>query len=142
MHANAALYLPVSEIDLRDVFPDAQPAGGLFRKGSAFRVPFKGGSVRFNIMPEPQVAAHLASFAGYLESLDESDTAKQAALRAIEATKAVVGLETDLEFEGNEELGDLLERINDRYKGCIFMFDSVILHDGEVLIGPLKKAAT
>jgi hypothetical protein len=54
----------------------------------------------------------------------------------------VLALQTDLEFEGNEELGDLLEKINDHYKGCIFMFDSVVLYGGEVLVGPLKEAAT
>jgi hypothetical protein len=138
MPANASLYLPAGEVDLRDVFPDARPVGGLFRRGSAFRVPFKDDAVHFNIMPRAQVAAHLAQFATYLASLDESETAKQAAMRAIEATKTVVGLETDLEFEENEELGDLLEKIVDQYKGCILMFDSLILHGGEVLVGPLK----
>jgi hypothetical protein len=141
MQANAALYLPVATIDLKDVFPDAQPAGGLFRRNSAFRVPFKEGSVRFNIMPTDQVVQHLIQFAAYIESLEESETAKDAATRAIKATKTILGLHTDLEFEGNEELGDLLEKINDHYQGCIFMFDSVVLHGGEVLIGPLKDVA-
>jgi hypothetical protein len=141
IQANAALYLPVAEVDLRDVFPGAQLAGGLFARGSAFRVPFKDGSVRFNIMPAAQVARHLAEFVAYIESLEESEAAKETAARAVEATKTVLGLQTDLEFEGNEELGDLLEKINEHYQGCVFMFDSV-LHGGEVLVGPLKEAAT
>jgi hypothetical protein len=83
----------------------------------------------------------LAEFVSYIESLEESEAAKETAARAVEATKTVLGLQTDLEFEGNEELGDLLEKINEHYQGCVFMFDSV-LHGGEVLVGPLKEAAT
>jgi hypothetical protein len=69
-------------------------------------------------MPAAQVARHLAEFVSYIESLEESEAAKETAARAVEATKTVLGLQTDLEFEGNEELGDLLEKINDHYQGA------------------------
>jgi hypothetical protein len=54
----------------------------------------------------------------------------------------VLERETDIEFECDEEIGDLLVKIAWRYKGCIFIFDSVVSHDGEALVGPLKEAAT
>jgi hypothetical protein len=118
MQATASLYLPVAEVDLRDVFPGAQLAGGLFARGSAFRVPFKDGSVRFNIMPAAQVARHLAQFVAYIESLEESEAAKETAARAVEATKTVLGLQTDLEFEGNEELAIFWRRSMITTKGA------------------------
>jgi hypothetical protein len=54
----------------------------------------------------------------------------------------VLGLETQLEFEDTDEIGELLEKINDHYRGFIFMFDSIVLHGNQVLVGPLKAAAT
>jgi hypothetical protein len=142
MQANAALYLPVEEVDLSDVFPDAQPAGGLFRRKSAFKVPFKNTYVRFNVMPNADVPEHLRQFVAYIESLEDIPADKEVAKGAIAKARTVLGLQTELDFEGNEELGDLLEQINEHYKGCVFMFDSVVLHGGEVLVGPLKEAAT
>ena len=84
----------------------------------------------------------LGAISTYVASLDEDDASKEAATRAIAATGLVLGLETQLEFEGNDEIGELLEKINDHYKGFIFMFDSLVLHGNEVLVGPLKAAAT
>jgi hypothetical protein len=73
---------------------------------------------------------------------DESQEARNAASCVIEATKAVLGRETDIEFECDEEIGDLLVKIAGRYKGCMFIFDSVVSQDGEALVGLLKEAAT
>lgn len=142
MRANATLYLPVEQVDLSDVLPGAHPAGGIFRRKSAFAVPFKDTCVRFNVMPSADVSEHLRQFIAYIESLEDSPTDKDAAKAAIARSRTVLGLQTELEFEGNEELGELLERINEHYRGCVFMFDSVVLHGGEVLVGPLKEAAT
>ncbi len=142
MPANAALYLPVDDVELSDIIPNAQRTGGFLWWGTAFQVPIKGGIVRFNVMPKGEVSQHLAQFSTYVASLDENDASKEAATRAIAATGLVLGLETQLEFEGNDEIGELLEKINDHYKGFIFMFDSLVLHGNEVLVGPLKAAAT
>jgi len=142
MPANAALYLPVDDVELADIIPNAKRTGSFLRRGTAFHVPIKGGTVRFNVMPRDEVSQHLAQFAAYVTSLDEDDASKEAATRAIAATGLVLGLETQLEFEGNDEIGELLEKINDHYKGFIFMFDSLVLHGNEVLVGPLKAAAT
>lgn len=92
-------------------------------------------------MPKADVPEHLRRVAAYVESLDDNQADKDAARRAIETARTVLGLQTDLEFEGNEELGDMLERINEHYKGYVFMFDSVVRYDGEVLVGPLKDTA-
>jgi hypothetical protein len=142
MPANAALYLPVDDVELADIIPNAKRTGGFLWRGTAFQVPIKGGMVRFNVMPRDEVSQHLAQFSAYVTSLDEDDASKEAATRAIAATGLVLGLETQLEFEGNDEIGELLEKINDHYKGFIFMFDSLVLHGNEVLVGPLKAAAT
>ncbi|HLA71013.1 MAG TPA: hypothetical protein VK624_05845 [Steroidobacteraceae bacterium] len=142
MPANAALYLPVDDVELTDVIPNATRTGGFLWRATAFQVPIKGGTVQFNVMPKAEVPQHLAQFSAYVESLDEDDASRQAATQAIAATGSVLGLETQLEFEGNDEIGELLESINDHYKGFIFMFDSLVLHGNEVLVGPLKAAAT
>jgi hypothetical protein len=140
MQANAALYLPAERVDLADVFPGTRAAGGIFSRNMAFEVPFKDTYVRFNVMPARDVAEHLRQFVAYVESLEDAAADKEAAKDAITKARTVLGLQTELEFEGNEELGNLLEQINDRYKGCLFMFDSVVLHGGDVLVGPLKSA--
>jgi hypothetical protein len=142
MQANAAIYLPSDRVDLRDVFPEAMLAGGLFRKKSAFRIPFKKHTVLFNVMPVGQVETHISQFLGYIDSLDESEEARDTTRRVVRSARTVLGLETGVEFEGNEELGDILVKIAEHYKGFLFIFDSVVLHDGEVLVGPLKEAAT
>ena len=146
MQANAALYLPAERVDLADVFPGARAAGGSFSPKMAFDVPFKDTYVRFNVMPARDVAEHLRQFVAYVESLEDAPADKEAAKDAIAKARTVLGVQTELEFEGNEELGDLLEQINDRYKGCLFLFDSVVLHEGTCLPGrsnlPLNKPST
>lgn len=140
MPANAALYLPIEGVDLADVFPDAKPAGSFFDRKSAFRVPFKNTSIKFNVMPGEAVAEHLDQLAAYIDSLPDSPADKESAKAAVAGTRTVLGLQTELEFEGNDgdDLVDLLDKLLGHYKGCIFWFDSVVLHDGTVLVGPLK----
>jgi GNAT superfamily N-acetyltransferase len=138
MPANAGLYLPIEGVDLADVFPNATSAGSFSDRKSAFRVPFKDTSVKFNVMPRAAVAEHLEQFVAYIESLQDSLAAKEAAKAALRNARTVLGLQTELEFEEDEDLMDLLDRILNHYKGCMFIFDSVVLHDGTVLVGPLK----
>jgi GNAT superfamily N-acetyltransferase len=138
MPANAALYLPIEGVDLADVFADAKPARGFFDSKSAFRVPFNDTSVKFNVMPRETVAEHLEQFVAYIDSLQDSPADKEAAKAALRGARTVLGLQTELEFEGNEDLLDMLDRILSHYKGCMFIFDSVVLDDGTVLVGPLK----
>ena len=142
MPANAALYLPVDDVELADIIPSVKRTGGFLWRGTAFQVPIKGGMIRFNVMPRDELSHHLGQLSAYVASLDEDDASKEAATVAIAATGTVLGLETQLEFEGNGEISELLEKINDHYKGFIFMFDSLVLHGNEVLVGPLKAAAT
>lgn len=142
MPANAALYLPVADVELAEIVPNAKRTGGFLWRRTAFLVPINGGIVRFNIMPRSEVPQHLAQFSAYVASLDEDDASKESAKRAIVATRSVLGLETQLDFEGNDEIGELLEKINDHYKGFILMFDSLVLHGNEVLIGPLRSHST
>jgi hypothetical protein len=77
MPANAALYLPIESVDLADVFPDAKPAGGFFDSKSAFRVPFKDTSVRFNVMPRADVPEHLEQLVAYIDSLQDTPVDKK-----------------------------------------------------------------
>ena len=142
MPANAGLYLPADDVELGDIIPNAIRTDGFLWRSTAFQVPIKGGTLRFNVMPKVDVPQHLAQLSAYIASLEDDDASKQTAARAIAATTSVLGLETQLEFEDSHEIGELLEKINDHYKGFIFMFDSLVLHGNEVLVGPLKAAVT
>lgn len=132
MRLNLCLYLPQVNADVRTVFPEARRLEG------SFAIPFRSATLKLNSMPETDLGEHLSGFLAYIESLAEPKEAKAEAAGIVRSTKTVLGLVTDLELRGNEDVPAFLGAILERFGGCMFAYDSVIRSDGEILVGPLK----
>ncbi|MEM8782204.1 MAG: hypothetical protein AAGE65_05035 [Planctomycetota bacterium] len=137
MPANAALYLPHDDIDLREVFADGQHHRG-GDSSEYFDCLVDGHPVRFNVMAQSDIPAHLDGFAGYVRSLDEPASRADDAVMLIEHSKTVLGLVAECEFDENHELWQCLFTVTDRWDGFVFAFDSILLPNGAVIVGPLR----
>lgn len=140
MPANGAVYIQRDKIDLAEVFGKVKSDKGLFRKATYYDVDLDGDIVRFNIMEPSQVANHINGFLGYISSLDQDPKRKKDTSYAISHTKIVLGLVTNKEFEDNPAIWHSLFKIADKYDGFVFVYDSVLLPSGTVLVGPLLDA--
>jgi hypothetical protein len=138
--ANAAIYLPVEEVDLRQVFPQAKTDKSLFRKASYFDVELNGEVVRFNVMPKHEVPGHLNGLRGYLTSLPDEATRKSHAAMYAQQMRTVLGLSAPSEFDENPAVWQSLFQIADRFDGLVFAYNSLVLANGAVLVGPLRES--
>ena len=139
--ANAAIYLPYSDFDLRDALEGAVATLDAAGRATRFDVMLGGEPVRFNIMPAAELSRHLAGFGGYVENLDEPDGRKADARLLIRNAKAVLGMVAGGDFEQNPALWQCLFRVADRWDGFVFVYDSVLLPNGGVVVGPLRQDA-
>jgi len=139
MSANSAIYLPCKGVDLRDIFgADAKVHAGSEDSIEAFKVKIGGDDCIFNILPENEIAKHVAGFKFYISSLEETEERKGDARMAVEQAETILGLVVDSEFEDNPEIWQSLFKIADFYNGYIFVHDSLLLPNGGVIIGPLR----
>lgn len=139
MPANAAIYIPRSDIDLGTLFRVVDTDKRLFRRPTYFDVDLDGDIVRFNVMKSSQIGNHLRGFLGYIDSLDQDPQRKRDAAGAIARAQTVLGLVTDREFEQNHAIWQSLFRIAQAYDGFVFAHDSVLLPNGAVMVGPLLE---
>jgi hypothetical protein len=137
--ANAAVYLPCTEFDLADAVAGAVATRSADGRVARFDVTIGGQSIQFNVMPAVEVSRHVAGFAGYVDSLDEPLAHRAEARKLIRNTKAVLGLVASGEFEDNPALWESLFRIAEKWDGFVFVYDSVVLANGEVVVGPLEQ---
>jgi len=140
MPANGAIYIQRDKVDLAEVFNKVKSDKGLFRKPTYYDVDLDGDVIRFNIMEPSQVPNHINGFLGYIASLDQDPKRKKDTSYAISHTKVVLGLVTDKEFADNPAIWQSLFKIADKYDGFVFVYDSVLLPSGTVLVGPLLEA--
>jgi hypothetical protein len=139
MPANAAIYLPVLQVNLGEIFESAKIRKPLFKKSTYFQVNVAADVIRLNVMPTEQITSHLGGFAGYIYSLPDDENRKQEACLAVSKTKTVLGLVTEKEFYENKALYPFLFKIAEAYSGLVFVKNSVIRADGNVLVGPLYE---
>lgn len=140
MGANAAVYLPHKDIDLVGLFELVTAGTDDSDRTIYFDVELNSERVRFNIMPQEELSIHLQGFANYVDTLDEPDECKADARMLIEHTVTVLGLAADSEFEDNPAIWQSLFQLADRWDGFIFTYDSILLPNGGVIIGPLKQS--
>jgi hypothetical protein len=140
MGANAAIYLPYDGVNLADLFEGMIAGQGVQGRQSHFEVVLNGESVLFNIMPQSEMPRHLQGFAGYIDSLDEPNQCKSDAKGLVQHTKTVLGMVAQSEFDENPALWQSLFQIADKWDGFVFVFDSVLLPNGGVIVGPLKES--
>ena len=139
MPANASIYIQENKIDLSDIFKDTKSDKKLFKAATYYDVDLEGDKVRFNIMEQSKIPNHIDGFLGYIDSLDHDEERKKDTCYAISHTKIVLGLVTDKEFEENHSIWESLFKIADKYNGFVFVYDSVLLSNGAVLVGPLLE---
>jgi uncharacterized protein DUF4272 len=141
MGANAVIYLPHEEVSLKDLFPQVETDGGFFRKPSFYEFYLAEDLIRLNVMPSGDVKKHLAGLQGYVQSLADEEHHKSKARALIGRVRTALGLVTNATFESNHELYDSLTRIAAHFSGFLFLFNSILLPDGRVVVGPLRQAA-
>lgn len=137
MPANATIYLPVDGVDLRTIFESARSKKTIFKRSRYFEVDVTGDIVQFNVMPSHELASHLSGFERYISTLPDDEDRKQQALFTVGQTKTVLGLVTKKEFYENEAIVSCLFETATAYGGIVFVQNSVVSADGEVLVGPL-----
>ncbi len=135
--ANATIYLPYDNIDLGAVFAGAVATRDASNRPTAFDVILGGQPARFNVMPSAAVGQHLAGFAGWIDSLDESADRKADAKMLVGGAKYVLGLVAAGEFAENPALWQCLFQVADKWDGFVFVYDSLLLPNGGVIVGPL-----
>ncbi|MGM0574342.1 MAG: hypothetical protein ACQEXJ_01225 [Myxococcota bacterium] len=139
MAAHAALYLPYEDVDLVQVFGAGACERGATEDGAHFRVNLDGDLVLFSVMPEGEVPGHLDGLRGYIDALDAEEWRKRDARRVVGLARTVLGLVTEREFEDNHAIWQSLFRIADRYDGYVFVYGSVLMPEGQIIIGPLRR---
>ena len=141
MPAKAAIYLPVESPDLTKVFPDARARGSLPGKPELFSLVLNGDAVTFNVLPQNELTGHLSGFLRYIASLNEEEQRKADASTIARMSKCVLGLQTTREFEDNHAIWQALFKIAAAFDGYILVHDSLLLPNGGVIFGPLRKRA-
>lgn len=92
-------------------------------------------------MPPAETKQHLGGFARWVGTLDELDDRKSDARLLIGGVKTVLGLVAAGEFKDNPALWQALFRVADRWDGFVFVYNSVMLPNGGVVVGTLRQDA-
>jgi hypothetical protein len=136
--ANAAIYLPYADIDLGDALAGAVATRDAAGRVTRFDVTLGGQPALFNVMPAAETQRHLGGFAAWVSTLDEPADRKADARLLISGAKTVLGLVAAGELEDNPALWQALFRIADKWDGFVFVYNSVLLPNGGVVLGPLR----
>lgn len=136
MSANAALYLPEEHIELNDIFKSSVVNQV---DGKSFNLILGDDLVTYNIMPKIDIKEHILGLINYLYSLNEEKNRIEDAIQIIKHTKTVLGLVAEKEFDENPKIWESLFKIADKYNGYVFVYESLLLPNGGVILGPLKK---
>lgn len=82
---NATLYLTKYPSDLAKILPHAKSDAGLLRKATYVDFVIANQPIRFNVMPQADMAQHLAGFAGYMKHLKDQRVNPEAQIRSATA---------------------------------------------------------
>ena len=135
MAANAVLYLPSEQIELRDIFGEAV---SYQEHKECFELIIDNDLITYNVMPKADVAKHITGFINYLSSLNEEKDRIDDAIQAIKHTKTALGLVAEKEFDENPKIWESLFKIADKYNGYVFVYESLLLPNGGVILGSLN----
>jgi hypothetical protein len=126
-------------VDLGELCPGAVAARDGTGAVTSFSVRIGEDTVTFNVMPKGELAAHVRKFRAWVQSLDDDEKRKNAASDAVGIARTVLGLIADREFAENHAIWASLFRIADRHDGYVFASDSLLLPNGTVLVGALRR---
>lgn len=139
MPANGAVYIQTEKVDLNEVFDNVKSDKKLFQKPTYYDVNLNGDTVRFNVLKSTDIPKHINGFLGYISSLDQDVMRIEKTKEVISNTKTVISLVSEKEFEDNHAIWQSLFAIADKYDGYVFVYDSLLLPSGSVLVGPLLE---
>ncbi len=144
MPATAQIFIPHRNPDLRLAFPEAIMVNARSGAVAYFEDTINGDVVLWKMMPDVVVAGHIDDFTKYIKSLNIDEQAQKDAITALSFCRAVVTLETDVEFRDNRKIWAALFHLAKKFDGYVFVLDSLITSEGGVIFGPLgeRKAAS
>ena len=135
IHA-CALYVPHHDIPLKAILPGGKFNGGWFRAPTWFEFDAGDGSVRLNLHP-PDLVEHLQGFRRYVAQASGREAARIEVLRRIEATRACIGVVPSQPISSDSPTFAALISLIERFDGFMFVLNSVLLPDGQFLVGPM-----
>ncbi|MFN8672318.1 MAG: DUF4272 domain-containing protein [Candidatus Sericytochromatia bacterium] len=138
MIENCALYLSESKLNLKGLLPDLTTDGGFFKKPSYYKYKIDDCVITLNIMPKNEINNHLEGFKNYISKLPNEKKDKDLAVKLVSQTNIVLGVtfSEPIGLESNT-FASLIYLITN-FNGFIFLFDSILLSDGNFLVGPLS----
>ena len=113
---------------------DGTTATGLVLEVGAF-------VIDINFMPTAEMPAHLQGFSGYVQHVfagSQDDLIYT--LSRIRQVRLVMGCLIEPGFDEAGEVLNFLVEFTNRLNGLLFVHDSIVNFDGEVLAGPLRDS--
>ncbi|MFO0748236.1 MAG: DUF4272 domain-containing protein [Myxococcota bacterium] len=118
---------------------DASINGGI---ATQYEIRVYHDKVIFYVMPEADMQRHLAGFSRYVGSLGDDERRVADARKLIGKTTGVLGMVTDVTFDDNPGIWELIFAVIGAFDGFVFTFDSLVLANRTVLVGPLRLDPT
>ena len=139
MIQNCAIYLPIEKLNFTNVLPNVKSNGGLFRKATYFEYTIEGCTVTLNIMPDSEIGNHLNGFKNYVSRLDNNSQEKEQAINRINKVKNVLGVTLSKPIDVESNTFSSLITLIEKFDGFMFVSESILLPDGNFLVGPLSE---
>lgn len=136
-----ALYLRSPKLLISKLIRKLRSDGGLFRKPTYFEVDVHDVLLRLNIMPETERVEHLQGFKGYVMRQNNPAEAQLEALKYLGQVQHVLGVQLSEAVSVDSDAFRILMALASAMDGFIFVGDSILLPNGEFLIGPLAAEA-
>ena len=140
MIEQCALYFPSAKLPLEKVFPNGRSDKGLFRSTTWFEYESDDGVVRLNLALD-DLEQHLNGFKGYVAKLPNNGAARAEAQRLISRTKLCVGVVLPQPVAPDSDAFASLMHLIDQFDGFMFVADSILLPDGNFLVGPMAESS-
>ncbi len=138
MIEHCTLYFPIEKLPLKSVFPNGKSDGGIFKRATWYEYESGDGRVRLELR-HPNLPEHLRGFRAYVAQLPNSGAARAKAQAMIRKTKAAVGVILPGPVApDSQQFGSLVHLIH-RFRGFMFVADSIMLPDGRFLVGPMAE---
>lgn len=142
MADNACIYIPDPSLLTSKVFDSIESIvgyEGLSEGEQAVGIRFDLGvaRVQMNFMPVEQIREHLKGLAGYIHSVCSDQDRLVYVLSRVSNIRFVLGCVIEPGFDDQGIVQNFLLEFNSCLMGLLFVYDSVVDHDGEPLAGPL-----
>ncbi len=106
---------------------------------SRYSLEISGTCISLNVMPHPEVHAHLNGFRAYISHLPPSEHT-QPLLTRLKDVRTVIGVIVEPDYDEQEQAAELVWAIAEALEALVFAADSVFSCSGEPLVGPATGA--